>query len=81
LGSYYGFRISKKTAAVPDVEYTVTRSTDGGVTYVEMFDDDNWTIIDTEGTIGIESKVTNGGRPVAPPGTSDHKYRIGIKQA
>lgn len=81
LGSYFGFRVPKNNAAVPDVEYTVTRSTDGGVTYVEMFEDANWRIIDTAGTIGIESKYITGGRPAQPLGTKDHKYRIGVKQA
>lgn len=100
VGSFYGFRIAKNTAAVPTVEYTLTRSTDGGLTYEEMFEDANWKVINNgsndpndpyfdpafdarypANTIGIESKIIVGGKPVLPPGTATHLYRIGVKPA
>jgi hypothetical protein len=80
-GTYFGFNVFKNLDAIPVVEYTITRSVNGGLTYTQMVTDANWTVIDTPTAIRIESNVKVAGKPVAPPGTSTHKYRIGVKKA
>lgn len=81
----FGFTVTKKQNTVPAVIYSLERSTDGGVTYLPMVTDANWTVTNDATTVSIASKITNGvlptPTPIQPPGTEAHRYRLVITLA
>ncbi len=80
--AYYGFTVVKGGGMTPAVIYTLQRSTDLGVTWVDMATDANWTLTDTAASIKLESKIVNGtGAQILPPGTATHLFRTKITLA
>lgn len=75
----YGFTITKKSASVPAVVYTLQRSVDDGVNWADyMVSDANFTVTDTATTLSIAAvtPTANG-----PAGTQGHTYRVVVTLA
>lgn len=86
--AYFGFTISKKLGTVPNVVYTLQRSTDNGKTWNKFKSDANWTVQTVRLARGVQAARENTPERVEirvesntldqPPGTENDRYRVKI---
>jgi len=86
--AYYGFTIDKKLGTVPNVIYTLQRSTDKGKTWTKFKSDANWSVYTVRLPRGVEAARENTPERVEirvesntgaqPVGTENDRYRVKI---
>ncbi len=85
---YFGFTIEKKLGTVPNVIYTLQRSTDNGKTWTKFKSDANWSVQTVRLARGVLARRENVPERVQirvesnsgdqPAGTENDRYRVKI---